>query len=78
MLPLIAIAAFFILGIAFFIFGKDDFGLKGLKGVSNDASTIEKEVINPELEVKNESNEEKESVTSSPLQEAESTTNISD
>ena len=78
MLPLIAIAAFFILGIAFFIFGKDDFGLKGLKGVSNDTSTIEKEVINPELEVKNESNEEKESVTSSPLQEAESTTNISD
>ena len=78
MLPLIAIVAFFILGIAFFIFGKDDFGLKGLKGVSNDTSTIEKEVINPELEVKNESNEEKESVTSSPLQEAESTTNISD
>tara|TARA_Y100000994_G_scaffold192642_1_gene161943 strand:- start:189 stop:425 length:237 start_codon:yes stop_codon:yes gene_type:complete len=78
MLPLIAIAAFFILGIAFFIFGKDDFGLKGLKGVSNETSTIEKEVINPELEVKNESNEERDAVTSSPLQEAESTTNISD
>ena len=78
MLPLIAIAAFFILGIAFFIFGKDDFGLKGLKGVSNDTSTIEKEVINPELVVKNESNEEKEAVSSSPLPDTESTNNISD
>ena len=77
MLPLIAIASFFILGIAFFVFGKDDFGLKGLKGVSNDTSTIEKEVINPELVVKNESNEEKEAVTYSPLPETESTTNIS-
>ena len=31
MLPLIAIAAFFILGIAFFAFGKDDFGITRLK-----------------------------------------------
>ncbi len=31
MLPLIAIAAFFILGLAFFAFGKDDFGITRLK-----------------------------------------------
>ena len=31
MFPLIAIAAFFILGIAFFAFGKDDFGITRLK-----------------------------------------------
>ena len=31
MFPLIAIAAFFMLGIAFFAFGKDDFGITRLK-----------------------------------------------
>ncbi len=35
MFPLIAIAAFFILGIAFFAFGKDDFGITRLKEDSN-------------------------------------------
>ena len=35
MFPLIAIAAFFILGIAFFSFGKDDFGITRLKEDSN-------------------------------------------
>ena len=33
MFPLIAIAAFFILGIAFFAFGKDDFGITRLKRI---------------------------------------------
>tara|TARA_Y100001968_G_C18699592_1_gene410656 strand:+ start:95 stop:211 length:117 start_codon:yes stop_codon:yes gene_type:complete len=31
MIPLIAIAAFFILGITFFAFGKNDFGITSLK-----------------------------------------------
>ena len=38
MFPLIAIAAFFILGIAFFIFGKDDFGITRVKEVSKDTN----------------------------------------
>ena len=42
MFPLIAIAAFFILGIAFFAFGKDDFGITRLKEDPN--SLPEKEI----------------------------------
>ena len=42
MLPLIAIAAFFILAIAFFAFGKDDFGITRLKEDPN--SPPEKEI----------------------------------
>tara|TARA_B100000700_G_scaffold169501_1_gene187179 strand:+ start:103 stop:264 length:162 start_codon:yes stop_codon:yes gene_type:complete len=37
MFPLIAIAAFFILGIAFFAFGKDDFGITRLKEAPNNS-----------------------------------------
>ena len=44
MLPLIAIAAFFLLGVAFFIFGKDDFGITRLKEVSNDTNLKENKV----------------------------------
>tara|TARA_Y100001968_G_scaffold327286_1_gene371993 strand:+ start:635 stop:874 length:240 start_codon:yes stop_codon:yes gene_type:complete len=44
MFPLIAIAAFFLLGIAFFIFGKDDFGIKRVKEVSNDTNQKGNEV----------------------------------
>jgi len=42
MFPLIAIAAFFLLGIAFFAFGKDDFGITRLKEEPN--NTPEKEI----------------------------------
>ena len=42
MFPLIAIAAFFILGIGFFALGKDDFGITRLKEEPND---------NPEKEI---------------------------
>ena len=42
MFQLIAIAAFFILGIAFFAFGKDDFGITRLKEDPN--SPPEKEI----------------------------------
>ena len=73
MFPLFAIALFFILGIAFFAIGKDDFGIKRVKEVSNDTSTKEKEVLNTELEVKNVSSEEKELVSSEPSSEFEKT-----
>ena len=78
MFPLIAITAFFILGIAFFAIGKDDFGIKRVKEVSNDTSTKEKEIVNPETEVKNDSNEEKELVISDTSSEIEVTQKGSD
>ena len=77
MFPLFAIALFFILGIAFFAIGKDDFGIKRVKEVSNDTSNKEKEILNTEPEVKNVSTEEKELVSSEPssvLETADKTT----
>ena len=44
MFPLIAIAAFFILGIAFFAFGKDDFGITRSKVDPNDSPRNGKEI----------------------------------
>ena len=64
MFPLIAIAAFFILGITFFVIGKDDFGIKRVKGVSIDNSVKEKKVENPESSPNDESSEEKKDLVS--------------
>ena len=64
MFPLIAIAAFFILGITFFVIGKDDFGIKRVKGVSIDNSVKEKKVENPESSLNDESSEEKKDLVS--------------
>ena len=71
MFPLIAITAFFILGIAFFVIGKDDFGIKRVKEVSNDTSTKEK--VNTETESKNQSTQDKEILSSETLSEVEAT-----
>ena len=77
MFPLIAIAAFFILGIAFFAIGKDDFGIKRIKESSNDTTTKQKDPINPGSTAKNESKEEKEALSSEESSEkASTTTNI--
>ena len=59
MFPLIAIAAFFILGITFFVLGKDDFGIQRVKEVSDDTSINKKKVINPESDTNDESSKEK-------------------
>ena len=64
MFPLIAITAFFVLGIAFFAIGKDDFGIKRVKEVSNDNSQKGIEVNNQESTLKNESPEENKDLTS--------------
>ena len=58
MFPLIAIAAFFILGIAFFIFGKDDFGITRVKEVSKDTNLEVNKDKNLDLVSKNDSSEE--------------------
>ena len=78
MFPLIAISAFFILGIAFFAIGKDDFGIKRVKEDSNDTSSKEKEVMNLETTSNNESVEGMNEVSEDPLQEKEVTANITD
>ena len=59
MFPLIAIAAFFLLGIAFFIFGKDDFGITRLKEVSNDTNLKVNKDRSSESAPKNEPTEQK-------------------
>ena len=58
MFQLIAISAFFILGIAFFAIGKDDFGIKRVKLDSNDTSSKDNVVTNLETTSNNESTEE--------------------
>ena len=78
MFPLIAISAFFILGIAFFAIGKDDFGIKRIKEDSNDTSAKEKEVMNLETASNNESTEGKDEEIEGPLQDRGVTANISD
>ena len=79
MFPLIAITAFFFLGIAFFAIGKDDFGIKRVKEGSDDTSGKEKDVINPELTPKNYSNEDiKELKSTETSSEIDSNSNTSD
>ena len=71
MFPLIAISAFFILGIAFFAIGKDDFGIKRINEDSNDTSSKGKEVMNLETTSNNESTEGKNEASEDALQEKE-------
>ena len=78
MFQLIAISAFFILGIAFFAIGKDDFGIKRIKEDSNDTSSKEKEVMNLETTSNNDSVEGMNEVSEDPLKEKEVTANIND
>ena len=78
MFPLIAISAFFILGIAFFAIGKDDFGIKRIKEDSNDTSSKEKEVMNLETTSNNESTEGENEASEDPRQEKKLTANITD
>ena len=69
MYPLIAISAFFILGIAFFAIGKDDYGIKRINEDSNDTSSKENEVMNLEKTSNNESTEGRNEVIEDPLKE---------
>tara|TARA_Y100001968_G_scaffold228377_1_gene211165 strand:+ start:133 stop:369 length:237 start_codon:yes stop_codon:yes gene_type:complete len=78
MFPLIAISAFFILGIAFFAIGKDDFGIKRIKEDSNVNSSKDNEVTNSETKSNEQSTEGKEGVSADPLPDKKVTTNISD
>ena len=78
MFPLIAISAFFILGIAFFAIGKDDFGIKRIKEDSNDTSSKDNVVTNLETTSNNESTEGNDTVIEENLKDNEVATNTSD
>ena len=79
MFPLLAIAAFFILGIAFFAIGKNDFGIKRIKEDSKDISLEGKDVTNPEQAPKNGSaDEKKELVSAETSSEIDSSNDTSD
>ena len=78
MFPLIAITAFFILGVAFFAIGKDDFGIKRVKEESNDTSTKEKAEKNPLQETNIEYPKLEETSISGSVSDNDSTTNISE
>ena len=78
MFPLIAISAFFLLGIAFFIFGKDDFGITRLKEVSNDTNLKVKKVTTLDSISKNETTSaKKEAVNAEISSETNSSSNTS-
>ena len=51
MFPLIAISTFFVLGLAFFAFGKDDFGITRLKEDQNNTPEKEDQNNTPEKEI---------------------------
>ena len=79
MFPLIAIAAFFILAIAFFVFGKDDFGITRVKEVSDETNLKVKEVENLKSAQKNNSIKNKEQLVSAEIpSEIDSSINPSD
>ena len=79
MFPLIAITAFFLLGIAFFIIGKDDFGIKRVKEVSKDTNLKGNEVTGLESLRENESpKENKEMANSESSSKINSDSNFSD
>ena len=78
MFPLIAISAFFILGVAFFAIGKDDFGIKRIKEDSNDTSSKDNVVTNLEMTSNNESTEGNDTVIEENLKDNEVASNTSD
>ena len=78
MFQLIAILAFFILGLAFFAIGKDDFGIKRIKEDSNDTSSQKKRLECPEEDLSNKSTQDLEEANSKNESESEVTSEISD
>ena len=63
MFQLLAIITFFILGLAFFAIGKDDFGIKKIKEDLNDSSYKDKELDSPDVELNNKPNKDKQEIS---------------
>ena len=77
MFQLLAILAFFILGLAFFAIGKDDFGIKRIKEDSNDSSIKVKELERPKGELSNKPSQDIEEVSSEKQSDSETLSKIS-
>ena len=78
MFQLLAILAFFILGLAFFAIGKDDFGIKRIKPDSNNNAPQAKGLKSPERGLSNESNVVMENVSSEIQSDSKETSKISE
>ena len=71
MFQIIAILAFFTLGIAFFAIGKDDFGIIKIKEDSNNISSKDKKIEFPEEELSNKSTQDIQEVSNENKSDSE-------
>ena len=71
MFQIIAILAFFTLGIAFFAIGKDDFGIIKIKEDSNNSSSKDKKIEFPEEELSNKSTQDIQEVSNENKSDSE-------
>ena len=78
MFQLLAILAFFILGLAFFAIGKDDFGIKRIKPDSNNNIPQTKGQKSQERGLSNESNIVMENVSNEIQSDSKETSKISE
>ena len=78
MFQLLAILAFFILGLAFFAFGKDDFGIKRIKEDSSDSATKDKVIESQKVEMSDKSTQEIEKINNENESDLKATTKVSD
>ena len=78
MFQLIAILVFFILGLAFFAIGKDDFGIKRIKEDSNDSSSKNKKLENTKAELSNRSSPYVDEVNTETNSDSKTKSKISD
>ena len=78
MFQLFAILAFFILGLAFFAIGKDDFGIKRIKPDSNNNTPQAKGPKSPEIGLSNESNIVMENISNEIQSDSKETSKISE
>ena len=78
MFQLTAILAFFILGLAFFAIGKDDFGIKKIKEDSIDSPTKDNKLKSSERELSNKPTQDIQEVNSENKSSLEANSKISD
>ena len=77
MFQLLAILAFFILGLSFFAIGKDDFGIKRIKEDSNNSTSKDKELEGTDADLSNKPSSSKEYESSKNKTASESSSQIS-
>ena len=78
MFQLTAIIAFFILGLAFFAIGKDDFGITRIKKDSNDSSSKNEELESKEITFSKKTTPNMEELSNRNSSDLEKVSEISD